>query len=101
MNNDNKPKDKGEEKDKDKKPEVYKVPYCPYWDSRRKVPKGMIQDYSAYKTPECVHPEKWGCRGCEHSYYPELFDGGCKLYKWNNGTIPKDEHMMLLDEAYN
>ena len=67
MDNDNKPKDKGEEKDKDKKPEVYKVPYCPYWDSRRKVPKGMIPDYSAYKTPECVHPEKGGCRGCEHS----------------------------------
>lgn len=87
----NEPKEK-------KEPEIYKVPKCAAWDERRKVPKGMVPDYSAYKTPECIHPEKWGCRGCENSFHPEVFDGGCKLQKWDNGTIPKDEHLLLLDE---
>ena len=32
------------------------------------------------KVKDCVYPNKYGCRGCEHSYCPELFDGGCKLY---------------------
>lgn len=97
-NKSKKPQEKG--KDNEKKPEVYKVPLCSALDSRRRVPKGMIPDYSAYKIEECVHPEKWGCRGCEHSHYPELFDGGCKLSKWNNGIILKDEHLLLLEEAF-
>ena len=79
---------------------VYHVPKCPAWDSRRRVPKGMVPDYSAYKIPECVHPEMWGCKGCEHSHYPELFDGGCKRVKWERNNIPKDEHRMLIEENY-
>lgn len=27
----------------------------------------------------CVYPDRYGCRGCEHSYRPDLFDGGCRL----------------------
>lgn len=31
------------------------------------------------KVKECVK-EQSNCLGCEHSYRPDLFDGGCKLY---------------------
>lgn len=85
---------------KTQKNNVYHVPKCPAWDARRRVPKGMIPDYSEYKVKECVHPEMWGCRGCEHSNAPELFDGGCKLVKWRKDYIPKDEHRMLIEENY-
>lgn len=29
----------------------------------------------------CIHPEREGktCRGCEESFEPALFDGGCRL----------------------
>ena len=29
---------------------------------------------------ECVHPESVSCRGCEHSFRPDLYDGGCRLH---------------------
>ena len=29
---------------------------------------------------ECVHPDWRSCRGCEHSFNPDRFDGGCRLY---------------------
>lgn len=32
------------------------------------------------RVPECVFPDRYGCRGYEYSYRPDLFDGGCKLY---------------------
>ena len=28
------------------------------------------------KIPQCVNPER-PCRGCDFSYYPKLYDGGC------------------------
>lgn len=31
------------------------------------------------EAPWCVYPEREDCRGCEHSYAPELSDGGCKF----------------------
>lgn len=31
------------------------------------------------KIDECIYPYKFGCRDCEHSLAPELFDGGCSL----------------------
>ena len=36
------------------------------------------------RVDECVHPDYVSCRGCEHSYRPDLFDGGCKLYYERN-----------------
>lgn len=39
----------------------------------------MAKKYN--KISECVYPHKYGCRDCEHSYNPELHDGGCKLLK--------------------
>ena len=27
----------------------------------------------------CVYPERKSCRGCNYSYKPSLFDGGCRL----------------------
>lgn len=32
------------------------------------------------RVPECVYPGYVSCRGCEHSYRPDLFDGGCRLH---------------------
>lgn len=32
------------------------------------------------RVAECVHPEAGSCRGCNWSYEPSLFDGGCKLH---------------------
>lgn len=32
-----------------------------------------------YKIKECKYPDQHGCRGCEYSQVPSLFDGGCKL----------------------
>ena len=29
--------------------------------------------------PECVYPNRDGCRGCEFSRDPKVSDGGCKL----------------------
>ena len=31
-----------------------------------------------WKVEECQEPTRTTCRGCEHSFYPELSDGGCK-----------------------
>ena len=32
------------------------------------------------RVAECVHPEAGSCMGCNWSYEPSLFDGGCKLH---------------------
>lgn len=32
------------------------------------------------RVEECVFPEYVSCRGCSHSYRPDLSDGGCKLH---------------------
>lgn len=84
----------------DMEPESYKVPLRSVWDKQRRDSDGMHPDNLGQQSPEGVHPEKRCYRGYEHFYYSELFDGGSNLSKWNNGTIPKDEHLMLLEEAF-
>ena len=37
-------------------------------------------DIVTLKVDECIHPDRVSCRGCEHSFNPSLFDGGCKLH---------------------
>ena len=31
------------------------------------------------KPDECKRPQADSCRGCPHSFAPELYDGGCRL----------------------
>lgn len=31
------------------------------------------------RVSQCAYPDRYGCRGCEHSFNPALFDGGCRL----------------------
>ena len=32
------------------------------------------------RVEECIFPENVSCRGCSHSYRPDLYDGGCRLH---------------------
>ena len=32
------------------------------------------------RVEECVYPGNVSCRGCSHSYRPDLYDGGCRLH---------------------
>lgn len=42
---------------------------------------------------ECIHPDNVSCRGCEHSYRPDLYDGGCKLhYEHTFGVNESNTH---------
>ena len=38
------------------------------------------------RVEECVFPENVSCRGCSHSYRPDLYDGGCKLHFEKGGA---------------
>jgi hypothetical protein len=31
------------------------------------------------KPEDCPHKDKETCKGCAYSYYPALYDGGCKI----------------------
>lgn len=33
-----------------------------------------------HRVEECIYPERGNCKGCEQSYNPALFDGGCMLH---------------------
>lgn len=35
----------------------------------------------------CIYPSRSSCKGCVHSFYPELFDGGCKLRYGNKKAV--------------
>lgn len=44
------------------------------------------------RVSSCVYPDRYGCRGCEYSYRPDLSDGGCRLYfeSVDTGRIHED-----------
>lgn len=37
------------------------------------------------KVKECIYPSRSSCRGCSHSYNPDLHDGGCMLHYAGHG----------------
>ena len=53
--------------------------YQIYYDGGQGVAERTSFTLADQDSPWCVCPEKEDCRGCTHSYAPELSDGGCKL----------------------
>lgn len=56
-----------------------KAIYQIYYDEGQRVAERTTFKVADQDSPWCVYPEKETCRGCDHSYAPELSDGGCKL----------------------
>lgn len=56
-----------------------KAIYQIYYDEGLKVAERTTFKKADQDAPWCVYPKKETCQGCDHSYFPDLIDGGCKL----------------------
>ena len=52
-----------------------------------------------HKAEECIHPYKYGCKGCEYNQVPELFDGGCTLLYRNMNRLRELEKVGRAEKA--
>ncbi len=39
----------------------------------------------------CIHKDRRGCKGCKYNEVPDLFDGGCKLWRTLKDENPERE----------